>query len=64
MKKYSEQYKNRLMTDNDFEKRVEEKGKAEYKRQKKKKIDRKQKHQNDEDIQLLFENFFGKKGIW
>jgi hypothetical protein len=34
VKKHSEQYKNRLMTDKDFAKRVEEKRKAEYERQK------------------------------
>ena len=61
-KKHSEQYKNRLTTDKDFAKHAEEKHKAENERQKKK-IDQKQKQQNDEDIQLLFENFFGKKGF-
>ena len=64
MKKISDEYNNRLLTDKDFAKRAEERHQADNEREKKKKIDRKKKQQHQEDTQLLFENFFGEKLTW
>jgi hypothetical protein len=64
MKKISDDYNNRLLTDKDFAKRAEERHQADNEREKKKKIDRKKKQQHQEDTQLLFENFFCEKLIW
>ena len=64
MKKYSDEYNDRLLTDKDFAKRAAERHNAEKEREKKKNIDRKQKQQRDEDSEVLFENFFGGKLTW
>jgi len=64
MKKYSDEYNDRLLTDKAFAKRVMERHIAEKERKKQKKIDRKQKQQRDEDTQIIFENFLGEKMIW
>ena len=64
MKKYSDEYNDRLLTDKDFAKRAEERHKAQKESEKKKKMVRKQKQQRDEDSEVLFENFFGEKLTW
>jgi len=64
MKKYVDEYNDRLLTDIGFAKRAEERHNAEKERKKKQNIDRKQKQQRDEDCEVLFENFFGEKLTW
>ncbi len=57
-KKYLETYKQRLMT-KEFAKQGKEKPQAEKERVKRKKMDRQNRKQRDEDMNILFENFFG-----
>jgi hypothetical protein len=52
------------MTDKDFAKRKENKHQAEKERVKRKKIDQKNRKQREEDMNILFENFFGENRIW
>jgi hypothetical protein len=52
------------MTDNDFAKREENKRQTEKERVKRKKIDRKNRKQREEDMTILFENFFAENRIW
>ncbi len=63
-RKHLDKYKERLQTDTVFAKREEEKCLAEKERVKKSKIDRLKRKERDEDIELLFENFFGKNRSW
>ena len=64
MKKYSDEYSDRLLSDKAFAKRAMERHIADKERVKQKKIDRKQKQQRAEDTKILFENFFGEKMSW
>ena len=63
-KKYLEEYKERLQTDTEFAKREEEKRLAEKERVKQNKMDRLKRKERDEDIEVLFENFFGEDRSW
>jgi len=64
MKKYSDEYNDRLLPDKAFTKRAMERHIAEKEREKQKMIDRKQKQQRGKDTKILFKNFFGEKMIW
>ncbi len=63
-KKHLKKYKERLQTDTVFAKRVGEKRLAEKERVKTSKIDQLKRKERDEDIEVLFENFFGKNRCW
>jgi hypothetical protein len=52
------------MTEKEFAKQDKEKCQAEKERVKKKKIDWQNRKQRDEDMNSLFENFFGENRIW
>jgi hypothetical protein len=58
-----EEYKKRLMTDKDFSKWEEDKRQAEKERVNRKKIDRKNRKQREEDMNILFKNFLGDNRI-
>jgi hypothetical protein len=62
--KHLEEYKTRLMTDKDFAKWEENKRQAEKEAVKRNKIDWKNRKQREEDMNILFENFFGENRIW
>jgi hypothetical protein len=62
--KHLEEYKKRLMTDKEIAKRELNKCQAEKERVKRKKIDWKNRKQREEDITILFKNFFGENRIW
>jgi hypothetical protein len=62
--KHLEEYKERLMTEKDFAKQEEEKCQVEKERVKRKKIDQQNRKQREEDMNILFENFFGETRIW
>jgi hypothetical protein len=59
-----EKYKQGLMTDKEFAKRDEEKCQAEKERVNRKNMDWQNRKQRDEDMNILFENFFGENRIW
>jgi len=63
-KKSLEEYMERLKTDTVFAERMEEKRLAEKERARKKKIDKLKRKERDEDIEVLFENFFGENRVW
>ncbi len=63
-KKHLEKYKQRLMTDKEFVKHDKEKRQVEKERVKRKKMDRQNRKQRDEDMNILFKNFFGENRIW
>jgi hypothetical protein len=62
--KQKEEYKKRLVTDKDFARWEQEKCQVEKERAKRKKIDLKNRKQREEDMNILFENFFGENRIW
>jgi hypothetical protein len=64
MKTYMEEYKNRLMTDEEFAKREEGKRCIERERERLRKMEKKNEKQRNEDLNVLFENFFGENKIW
>ncbi len=53
-----------MITDKDFAKREEKEHQAEKERVKRKKIDRNNRKQRKEDMNILFENFFEENRIW
>ena len=64
MKRHMDEYKERLMTDKEFAKREEEKRQIERERATLKKMEKLNKKQRDEDLNVLFENFFGENRTW
>ena len=63
-KKRLDEHMERLKTDTVFAKHMEEKHLAERERARKNKIDKLKRKERDEDIEVLFENFFGKNRVW
>ena len=59
-----EKYKERLMTDHEFAKREEDKRQMERERARRKRMEALNKKQRDEDLNVLFENFFGENRTW
>jgi hypothetical protein len=64
LKRHLEEYKERVMSDKEFAKREEEKRHAKKEREKRKKMELQNRKQRDEDMNQLFENFFGEKRTW
>ncbi len=64
MKRHMDEYKVRLMTDKEFAKREEEKRQIERERALLNKMEKLNKKQRDEDLNVLFEIFFGDNRTW